>query len=108
MRVLHDGKFVYGIEAIYNADGAVISGGVHHGPLGHGVVNQTVPLPEGTNIVGVKGKGGDIMDNLEVVLNNGLSYAFGGHGGNGWCIDIPAGRFVKAFAGGFGGHVHNL
>lgn len=108
LRVLHDGNLVYGIEAIYNADGSVVSGGVHHGPLNPSVVNQAVPLPEGTHIVKVYGKGGDVMDQLSIELNNGLTYIFGGHGGNPWSIDIPAGRYVKAFAGGLGGHVHNL
>jgi hypothetical protein len=59
LRVLHDGNHVYGIEAIYSADGTIITGGSHHGPLNLGVVNQAVPLPEGTLIVGFKGNGGD-------------------------------------------------
>lgn len=62
IRVLHDGNLVYGIEAIYNADGTIISGGVHHGPLNPGVVNQAVPLPAGTYITEVSGRGGDVMD----------------------------------------------
>lgn len=66
LRVLHDGNLVYGIEAIYNADGAIISGGVHHGPLNPSVVNQAVPLPEGTFITKVYGKGGDVMDQLAI------------------------------------------
>lgn len=48
------------------------------------------------------------MDRLEIKLSNGLSYQFGGHGGNPWQIDIPHGRYVRALAGGHGGHIHNL
>lgn len=108
LRVLHDWELVYGVEAIYHADGATISGGVHHGPLNPKVINQAVPMPEGTFIVKMWGKGGDVMDQLNIELNNGLTYTFGGQGGNPWALEIPAGRFVKAIAGGHGGHIHNL
>jgi len=57
LRILHDENHLYGIEAIYNADGTIISGGSHHGPLNENVVNQTIILPEGNLIIGFKGKG---------------------------------------------------
>lgn len=108
LRVMHDGQLVYGVEAIYNADNHTISGGAHHGPLNPNVVTQSIHMPEGTHIRKVYGKGGDIMDQLCIELNNGLTYIFGGQGGNPWEINIPAHRFVKAIGGGLGGHVHNL
>ena len=59
LSILHDENHLFGITAVYDADGTVINGGAHHGPLNDNVVNQTIPLPEGTLIVGFKGKGGD-------------------------------------------------
>lgn len=108
MRVLHDSNLVFGVEAIYEADGAIISGGIHSGPCHPGVVNQAVPIPAGVYITEFKGRGGDVMDRLEIKLSNGLTYQFGGHGGHPWHIDIPHGRYVRALAGGHGGHIHNL
>lgn len=108
LRVLHDSNLVFGVEAIYEADGAIISGGIHSGPCHPGVVNQAVPIPAGVFITEFKGRGGDVMDRLEIKLSNGLTYQFGGHGGHPWQIDIPHGRYVRALAGGHGGHIHNL
>jgi hypothetical protein len=108
LRVLHDSKLIFGIQAIYEADGQHIEAPIHHGPLSHGVVNQSVQLPEGTFIVGVAGRGGDVYDQFSVKLNNGTQYVFGGSGGDPWHIDFDAGHHLIAIAGGFGGHIHNL
>lgn len=48
------------------------------------------------------------MDNLTITLSSGLSYSFGGSGGNAWAITIPEGKAVRALAGGHGGHLHNF
>jgi hypothetical protein len=110
IRVIHDGIAVYGIEGIYTSEGPVISGGVHHGSaLNPRCVNQSIPLPEGTNIIKVYGKSGEFIDQLVLELSNGVTYVFGGYGGvNSWKIDLPEGKYVKAFAGGVGETVQSL
>jgi hypothetical protein len=54
LRVRHDRNLVFGIEAVYNADGHTIVGGSHHGhfdPNTPHLINQAIPMPEGTHIV---------------------------------------------------------
>lgn len=85
-----------------------VEGEMHSGPLNPSCIIQGVPIPENYKIVEFKGRGGDIIDQLSIKLNNGITYIFGGHGGNPWSIDIPEGKNVIAIAGGHGGHIHNL
>ena len=109
LRILHDGQFVYGVNALYNTSSGPVDGGVHApAALPPNIVNQSVPLPAGTWITGVTVRSGDIVDNISIVLNTGLSYSFGGQGGNPTQLAIPAGGKVRGIAGGFGGHLHNF
>lgn len=109
IRVLHDGNLVYGVNGIYTADGVQVDGGVHVGTqMTANVQNQAIPLPPGTDIVQMTGRHGDVMDNLTITLSNGLTYSFGGQGGNPFQVDIPAGKKIVALAGGLGGHMHNF
>ena len=65
LRVCHDGKFVFGIEAMYEADGQVFSGGAHHGhEMKHGVINQEIVFGYGEYINAITLRAGDIVDGL--------------------------------------------
>ena len=110
LRVIHDGSLVYGVNAIYDVNGTQVDGGAHVGTeMKMGVMNHSIALPPGTSIVGVSGRNGDVMDHVSFTLNNGMTYSFGGAGGSdAWTVPIPAGKELKAVAGGFGGHIHNL
>ena len=109
LRVIHDGNLVYGVTALYEVNGAIVDGGAHvGGEMKPGVMNQSVALPAGTFITKLSGRHGDVMDSLDVTLNNGMSYHFGGAGGDhAWVLE-NAGKELKAIAGGHGGHIHNV
>ena len=109
LRVIHDGKFVIGIEAIYEADGQVFSGGAHNGrEMGHGAVNQEVTFQHGEYINSITLRAGDIVDGLKLTTNLGKSYSFGGPGGTPQQVYIAPGTQPIGFYGGIGGHLHNL
>ena len=109
IRVIHDGKMVYGVEGIYEGSGLTISPGAHCGSeLTPTWINQSIALPAGTYITGITGRNGDIIDNLTFTLSNGLSYSFGGTGGHPFGNIVPAGKRVIALGGGLGGHLHNI
>lgn len=109
IRVLHDGKNVFGVEGIYNADGYVQSPGTHVGKeLNPSTVNQSIALTGGKYINGISGRHGDIMDQLTISLSDGTSYSFGGTGGVAFGNIVPAGKKVVALGGGLGGHLHNI
>lgn len=110
LRVIHDNKFVMGIEALYEADGYSFSGGMHVGSeMSVNTVNQSVSLAWGETITSITGQHGDIIDSLTVKTSTGKIYKFGGTGGSfTYSLYIPDGKTVKAFAGGVGGHLHNI
>jgi hypothetical protein len=109
IRVLHDGKLVFGVEGIYTADGVQYSPGTHVGKeLNHQTINQSISLAGGKYITGISGRNGDVVDNLTITLNDGTSYSFGGSGGNAFGNIVPAGKKVVALGGGLGGHLHNI
>jgi hypothetical protein len=109
IRVIHDGKMVFGVEGIYEGSGLTISPGAHCGSeMNYSAINQSVALPVGTYITGITGRNGEIIDNLTITLSNGLSYSFGGTGGNAFSNIVPAGKRVVALGGGHGGHLHNI
>ena len=108
IRVLHDGKLVFGVEGIYAADGFAVSPGTHVGKeLNATTINQSISLV-GKHITGISGRHGDVMDNLTITLSDGTSYSFGGTGGHAFGNIVPAGKKVVALAGGLGGHLHNI
>ena len=110
LRVIHDNEFVCGLEAIYEADGMTISGGMHIGnETSYSVVNQSVVLGIGETITSITGQHGNVIDNITIVTSTGKVYKFGGSGGKtSYALYIPAGKQVKAIAGGCGGHLHNF
>jgi len=110
LRVIHDNKYIFGIEAIYEADGLTLSGGMHIGKeLNHAAVNQAVSLAYGETITSISGQHGDVIDSMTIKTSSGKVYKFGGTGGSfSYALYIPAGKVVKAFAGGTGGHLHNF
>lgn len=109
IRVLHDGKLIFGVEGIYEADGVQISPGVHVGKeLNSSTVNQSIALTGGKYISGISGRHGDVMDQLHIHLSDGTSYKFGGTGGHAFSNIVPAGKKVVALGGGLGGHLHNI
>lgn len=110
LRVIHDNKFILGIEVIYEADGQTVSGGIHCGSeVSYTAVNQAVQLAYGETITGISGKHGDVIDSLTITTSTGTIYKFGGSGGKfNYSLYIPAGKTVKSFAGGVGGHLHNI
>jgi len=110
LRVIHDNKVIIGIEVIYEADGQIVSGGMHCGKeVSHTAVNQAVQLGYGETITGITGKHGDVIDSMIVTTSTGTNYQFGGTGGSfNYSLYIPAGKTIKSFAGGTGGHLHNI
>jgi len=109
IRVIHDGKMVFGVEGVYEGSGLSISPGAHCGAeLNSSAINQSIPLPAGTYISGISGRNGDVIDNLTITLSTGLSYSFGGTGGSAFANIVPAGKRVVALGGGLGGHLHNI
>ncbi|CAI2375200.1 unnamed protein product [Moneuplotes crassus] len=108
INVLHDGNLVFGIEATYKADGVEVKPGTHVGKeMTPTTVNQTIALG-GYHVTGISGRHGDVMDNLTITLSNGMSYNFGGTGGDPFENIVPAGKKVVALGGGLGGHMHNI
>ena len=110
LRVIHDHKYIFGIEAIYDADMSQTSGGLHCGnEINSKAVNQSVMLDYGENITGITGKYGNTIDSITIKTSAGKVYKFGGTGGDySYAVYIPEGKTVKAFAGGTGGHLHNI
>lgn len=109
IRVLHDGKMVFGVEGIYEANGYQVSPGVHVGnELNSSTINQSIALPVGTYVSGISGRNGNIIDQLKIKLNNGTEYKFGGDGGTAFGNIVPEGKKVIALGGGLGGHLHNI
>jgi len=109
LRVLHNSKFIFGFEAIYDA-GVQVSGGQHVGnEMDHTCVNQSVPLAYGETITAISGKHGNVIDSINITTSTGKIYSFGGSGGKfSYSVFIPAGKTVRAIAGGLGGHLHHL
>lgn len=108
IRVLHDGKLVFGVEGIYSAGGLQHSPGVHVGnEMTPTTINQSISLV-GKTITGISGRHGDVMDNLTISLSDGTSYSFGGTGGHAFANIVPTGKSVVALGGGLGGHMHNI
>lgn len=110
LRVIHDNEFIFGVEAIYEADGVSVSGGMHVGSeMNYNVVNQSVVLSDGETITGITGKHGTVIDSMTVKTSTGKIYQFGGSGGSfSYSLYIPPGKTVKGVAGGTGGHLHNI
>jgi len=111
LRIIHNSTAVYGFEALYEVPGMPqISGGMHCGKdLDATCVNQAIALKAGEEITSISGKHGDIVDSLTIQTNLGSTYTFGGTGGaSAYSLFIPAGKGVKALAGGTGGHLHNI
>jgi hypothetical protein len=110
LRVIHDNKYVFGIEAVYDADSVSVSGGMHVGnEMNHNVVNQSVVLSYGETITGISGQHGDVIDSITIKTSANKVYKFGGSGGkSAYALYVPAGKTVKGFAGGHGGHLHNI
>jgi hypothetical protein len=56
----------------------------------------------------VSGRHGDIYDRLVFRTNKGKVLKLGGSGGTPFSFDLKRSDKVIAFAGGVGGHIHNL
>ena len=109
LQVCHDGQFVLGIQAFYEADGVLISGGAHFGTtIGPTAVNQEITFQPGEVITAVGGGAGDIVDRLSITTSLGQTYNFGGSGGTPFNLGITPGKAPIAFYGGTGGHLHNI
>jgi hypothetical protein len=110
LRVIHNNKYIFGFEAIYEANGQSVSGGMHVGnEMDHTTVNQSVVLAYGETITSISGKHGNVIDSISITTSTGKIYKFGGSGGKfSYSVYIPAGKTVKAVAGGTGGHLHNF
>ena len=110
LRVIHNSKYIFGIEVIYASGTKTISGGMHVGnEMDHTAVNQSVQLAFGETITGISGKHGDVIDSMTVTTSTGNIYKFGGSGGSfSYSLYIPPGKTVRSFAGGLGGHLHNI
>lgn len=110
LRVIHNNKFIFGIEAVYESGTNSVSGGMHCGnEMDHTCVNQSVQLAYGETITGISGKHGTIIDSMKITTSTGKIYSFGGSGGSfNYSVYIPAGKTVMSFAGGLGGHLHNI
>ena len=110
LRIIRDHKYIFRIEAIYDADMSPTSGGLHRGSeFNSKAVNQSVMLDYRETITGITGKHGNTIDSLTVKTSARKVYKFGGIGGDySYSLYIPEGKTVKAFAGGIGGHLHNI
>mmetsp|Transcript_13849 Transcript_13849/g.15507 ORF Transcript_13849/g.15507 Transcript_13849/m.15507 type:complete len:448 (-) Transcript_13849:20-1363(-) len=112
LRVIHNGNQVFGFEAVYEsiANGGQISGGMHVGKdLDATCMNQAFPFQQDEDITAINGKHGNVVDSLTIITSKGRTFTFGGPGGDyAYSLVIPAGKKVKAFAGGLGGHLHNI
>lgn len=109
IRVLHDGNMVFGVEGIYSSNGLSVSPGTHVGnEMTAGTQNQSVALPDGVYVTGISGKHGNVIDSLTITLSTGLSYTFGGTGGDHVFSIVPHGKKVFCIGGGTGGHLHNI
>ena len=110
LRVIHDSKYVFGIEAVYDADMCQAYGGLHCGnEINSNAVNQSIMLDYGETITGITGQYGNVIDSITIKTSSSKVYKFGGTGGTySYAVYIPEGKTVKAFAGGTGGHLHNI
>ena len=110
LRVVHDHKYIFRIEAIYDADIPPPSRGIHRGSeFNSKAVNQSVMLNYGETITGITGKNWNTIDSLTVKTSAGKVYKFGGIGGDySYSLYIPEEKTAKAFAGDTGGHLQNI
>jgi len=106
INVWHDGKFVYGVQFFYGMDGTIMTPGAH---CSNGNVKcEQIKFNQGEHLVKVLIRNGDILDHLTLVTDQGRIVSCGGTGGNPSLIVAPPGNHFVAFAGGIGGHIHNL
>jgi len=112
LRVWHDDKFVFGLQADYFVYGPnmVVTGGKHMGTthLHPGVKESCVELESDEFLVGFFGRNGDIFDNLGFKTSKGRKFDFGGSGGDKFKSKAPFGKHFAVLRGGYGGHIHNL
>lgn len=74
-----------------------------------GVVYQDLTLGADEDIKVVSGRSGDLIDKIEFKTTKGRKVSFGtSTGGKKFKLKDPAGRLVKGFKVGFGGHLHHI
>eukprot|EP00344_Euplotes_crassus_P002747 CAMPEP_0197003528 /NCGR_PEP_ID=MMETSP1380-20130617/7758_1 /TAXON_ID=5936 /ORGANISM="Euplotes crassus, Strain CT5" /LENGTH=468 /DNA_ID=CAMNT_0042422051 /DNA_START=49 /DNA_END=1456 /DNA_ORIENTATION=- len=99
-------KYIVGMEVFYDG----ISAGARMGSeYLKGVVYQDLTLGPGEDIKVVKGRSGDLIDRIEFKTTKGRTVSFGtSTGGKKFKLKDPAGRLVRGFKVGFGGHLHHI
>jgi len=112
LRVYHDGKFIFGLQADYFVFGPniTVKGAKNMGTshLHPGVREECVELGPDEYLVTFFGSNGDVFDHLGFVTNKGRRFEWGGSGGNAFKSHAPFGRHFAVLRGGYGGHIHNL
>lgn len=109
LKVLHDNNMVFGIQAVYSADGDSVDPGVHAGnEMNSDTKTDTVSVPDGKHITGISGRSGDVINQLKIQLSDGSEHTFGGSDGSEFNNIVPHGKKVVALGGGLGGHLHNI
>jgi len=116
MKVFHDHQFVFGFEVDYDIydDLGFFK---HHKQFKEIHKGLQMPMFHQTKehsfahhefITAVTGRGGVVVDHLRIFTNKGCVIDVGGPGGNEFALNVPMGRKIYAFAGGLGGHLHNI
>ena len=97
-------QYIVGIEVFYDG----ISAGARMGTeYSKGVVYQDLVLQKNEDIKKVYGRNGDLIDQLGFKTTKGREITFGtSKGGKKFKLKDVAGRIVKGFNIGFGGHLH--
>ena len=116
MKVFFDHQFVFGFEVdydVYNDHGFFKHHRefkeIHYGymmPKSHHTKEHSFAHHE--HITAVTGRCGNIIDNLRIFTEKGCVIDAGGKGGMEFSLNVPPGRKIYAFSGGFGGHLHNI
>lgn len=114
LRVVHDDNCIYGLQAVYQADGNTVFGDIHcHNRLPTGVRNQAIMLGYNEVVTEISGKYIDIINGLKIKTSYGHTYSFGRvNVDTPHCktfrIETPTGKKLLAISGGGNSYLHNL
>ena len=99
-------EYIVGMEVFYDG----ISAGARMGSeYFKGVVYQDFNLSHDEDIKVVSGRSGALIDQITFKTTKGRKVTFGtSTGGKKFKLKDPAGRLVKGFKVGFGGHLHSI
>jgi len=107
--ILHDNKLAFGLFVEYENPRTKEVVQFLRGKEDPKVLRrEELVLAEGEFISHLSGRSGNIVDCIVLKTNNGKTIRGGGNGGEARTIPLPSNTRIVAFAGGYGGHIHNL